>query len=245
MKKLENKNILAVRELISKTAKTTSQAVVVGFNWTMVEGIDGVGLTTTPSKQLYGVETTKDTGTLTGRSLQELAEFSLSKNPYERSIGCAAINASLNRFDISVQNRNGMTRQPQDDTNVVIVGRFPNLAKTFPFATVLEREPGPGDLPAEAAIDVIPKCTRLIITASAWVNATLENLIQLGTNAHITLIGPGTPLSPELYSHGIDRLAGFVVTRRKQFRQAIAEGAGVRQFRQLGRYVIMDKNIKI
>jgi hypothetical protein len=54
------------------------------------------------------------------------------------------------------------------------------------------------------------------------------------------MVGPGTPLSPLLHDQGIKRLAGFVVTNPAALRQAIAEGAGVRQFRHFGRDVVLE-----
>lgn len=232
-----NDAVVGVEALIADVSDTPSRAVIVGYNWTMVEGAEGVGLVTTPAKGVDGAGTTPDTGRYTGRPLRALAALARSANPYERAIGCAAINASVNRFDLQGPDGNGLALSGESVGQTVVVGRFPKLDERLPGALVLERNPGPGDLPASAAADVIPGCARLIITATTWVNASLAGLLRLVDGAHVSLVGPGTPLSPVLLEHGIHRLSGFVVTDPPAMRQAIAEGAGARGFRHLGRDV--------
>jgi uncharacterized protein (DUF4213/DUF364 family) len=232
--------VVAVEALIAGTPEAASRAVVVGYNWTLVEGPEGTGLVTTPEKTVEGARTTDETGRFTGRGLRELAGLARSANPYERSIGCAAINAGLNRYDLHGAVDNGLELSGAAAGRTIVVGRFPGLDERLPGAVVLERNPGPNDLPAEAAAQVIPGCARLIITASAWSNASLAGLLRLADGAHVSVVGPGTPLSPLLHDRGIKRLAGFVVTNPAALRQAIAEGAGVRQFRHFGRHVVFE-----
>ena len=232
--------VVAAEALIAAVPAVASRAVVVGYNWTLVEGPDGTGLVTTPDKGVDGARTTPETGTLAGRGLHELAALAGSANPYERAIGCAAINAALNRYDLIGPDGNGLDVPPDTGGTIVVVGRFSRLAEKLPDAIVLERNPGPGDLPAEAAAAVIPGCARLIITASTWANTSLAGLLRLANGAHVSMIGPGTPLSPLLHRRGIDRLAGFVASDPPALRRVIAEGAGVRQFRHLGRNVVLD-----
>ena len=223
--------------LIAATPAAPSIAVIIGHNWTMVEAPDGVGLVTTPENRVDGAGTAPEVGRYVGRSLRDLAGLARSGNPYERAVGCAAINAGLNRHDLEGPSGNGLEPPDTPDGRTVVVGRFPRLDERLPGAVVLERNPGPRDLPASAAADVIPGCARLIITATTWVNTSLAGLLRLVDGAHVTLVGPGTPLSPILHDHGIHRLSGFVVTDSRAMRQVIAEGAGVRRFRHLGRDV--------
>ena len=217
--------VVAVEALIAGTPEAASRAVVVGYNWTLVEGPEGTGLVTTPEKTVEGARTTDETGRFTGRGLRELAGLARSANPYERSIGCAAINAGLNRYDLHGAVDNGLELSGAAAGRTIVVGRFPGLDERLPGAVVLERSPG---------------CARLIITASAWSNASLAGLLRLADGAHVSVVGPGTPLSPLLHDCGIKRLAGFVVTNPAALRQAIAEGAGVRQFRHFGRHLVLE-----
>jgi len=232
--------VLAVDELIANTPVIASTAVVVGYNWTLVQTAFGSGLVMTSEKGKLGAQTTPQTGTYGGRSLAELAMLARSENPYERAIGCAAINAGLNTHDRVGPENDGLEVPRGEIGRVVVIGRFPKLTEKLPNAVVLEQNPGPDDLAVDAAPDVIPGAAYLIITASAWSNGSLAGLLDLVDNAHITLVGPGTPLSPILQNHGVHRLAGFIATAPEKLHQTIAEGAGMRGFRRLGHNLVMD-----
>jgi uncharacterized protein (DUF4213/DUF364 family) len=58
--------------------------------------------------------------------------------------------------------------------------------------------------------------------------------LKLVENAHVSLIGPGTPLSPILKQYGINKLAGFIVHKPQELSEMITNGAGVKQFKHLG-----------
>ena len=233
--------IVGLQDLLDIIPQEPTTAIIVGYNWTLVQSACGSGLVSTPPKGRNGAGTTPTTGRYTGMSLRALAKLAQSGNPYECAVGCAAINAGTNRVSRTEHIvEDGLAVPQQRSGRVVVVGRFPGLNRKIPDAVVLECDPGPHDLPASAAADVIPGCSRLLVTASAWRNGTLAGLLALAQGAHVSLIGPGTPLSPVLHRHGIHRLAGFVPTDREALRQAVAEGAGVSQFRHLGRTVVLE-----
>lgn len=217
--------------------QVASGRIVVGFNWTAVEGPAAIGLAATPGRA-DGATTTPDTGSYGGRALSELARLAVAENPYERAIGIAACNAHWNADVPGLAGGDGLGGTAGEGRTVVI-GRFPGLAAKLPDAVVLERHPGPDDLPAEMAPEVIPGCARLIVTASTLVNGTVDGLLALaGPETEVTLVGPGTPLCPGLFRLGIRRLAGFVATDREGCLKAIMEGAGARAFRRFGRAVV-------
>ena len=233
--------VVAREELIAALPDAVCGTVIVGYNWTLVDWELGTGLASTPRKGVDGARTTESTGSYAGQPLRTLARLSRSANPYERTIGCAAINAGLNRHDLEGSAGNGLEVPAGDPGRVVVIGRFPGLADRLPDAVVLERTPGPGDLPAEAASEVVPGCSHLLITASAWANASLSGLLALASGARVSLVGPGTPLAPSIMArYGIHRLGGFVATDPDGLRRSVAEGAGVRQFRHQGRPVLLE-----
>jgi uncharacterized protein (DUF4213/DUF364 family) len=57
----------------------------------------------------------------------------------------------------------------------------------------------------------------------------------------VALAGPGTPLTPRLFSYGVEILAGFIVDDPAGMAQCIAEGATPRGFRQFGRQVTLRR----
>lgn len=222
--------------LIAGVPEVRSGRVVVGFNWTVVEGPAALGFAATPSRA-DGAATTTETGSYGGRPLADLAELARSANPYERAIGIAAANAHWNRDAPDLVDGDGLAGAASQGRTVV-VGRFPGLDVKLPGALVLERHPGPHDIPADRAPEVVPGCARLFITASTLVNGTVDGLLALaGPATEVTLVGPGTPLCPGLFGIGIRRLAGFVATDREGCLKAIMEGAGARAFRRFGRAV--------
>ena len=95
-------------ELIRATPDDPTTHVVVGYNWTLVEVAGGSGLAATPRKGAGGARTTTDTGRYAGRPLSRLAALARSFNPYERAIGCAAINAALSRHDLEGEAGDGL-----------------------------------------------------------------------------------------------------------------------------------------
>ena len=175
-----------------------------------------------------------------GSSLYQLALSVKSEDLIERAIGCAAINANTNHYGLKLAQDNGLSLPNHKDEKIVVVGRFPNLEQKIPTAIVLERNPGPGDLPEHEAPNVIPNCTQLIITASTWVNGSLPSLLKLAETAHVSLIGPGTPFSPILKQYGLHRLAGFLVQEPDELSRLIQKGAGVRQFKHLGVFGVLE-----
>ena len=227
-----------VIEIITEgVADVASGRVVVGFNWTAVEGPAAIGFAATPSRG-DGATTTPETGRYGGRPLSALAALAGSANPYERAIGIAAANAHWNVDAPDLADGDGLSGAA-DGGRTVVVGRFPGLDGKLPGALVLERRPGPDDLPAERAPEIIPGCARLFVTASTLVNGTVDDLLRLARpTAEITLVGPGTPLCSGLARLGIRRLAGFVATDPEACLKAVMEGAGARAFRRHGRAVV-------
>lgn len=229
-----------IETILAGVPEVPSGRVVVGFNWTAVEGPAAIGFAATPSRA-DGAATTPETGSYGGRPLSALAAMARSDNPYERAIGIAAANAHWNADAPDLSDGDGLSggEASAGGGPTVVIGRFPGLDAKLPGALVLERHPGPNDLPAERAPEVIPGCTRLIVTASTLVNGTVDGLLALaGSETEITIVGPGTPLCPGLFRLGIRRLAGFVATDREGCLKAIMEGAGARAFRRHGRAVV-------
>lgn len=226
-------------ELARAVDETPARRVVVGVNWTLVEGPAGCGLAHSPPRDAPGCRPIAEAGAYAGRSLRELARLAAAWNPFEAAIGLAAINAHFNRAGLFGVAANGLELFAALPGRKVVVGRFPELAKHLPDALVIERVPGPDDLPEGAAEWALPAADAIAITASALGNLSLPRLLALSRGARVALIGPGTPLAPQLHAYGIDVLSGLVIEDTERAARAIAEGAAVKALKACGRYVTL------
>ncbi len=217
--------------------------VRVGTHWTVVvvETSDGLRAGLASTQIIHGLEhgrpAVRDAGKLIGRSGSELAAWIEAASPTERSIGFAALN-SLIEIDQSrciPVNAESLILEKGVGKHVAIVGHFPFVPKVQEVASVcsvLELNPGPGDLPASAAPDILPKADIVAITGMSLVNGTFEDLAALcNTKAFVLLLGATTPLTPLFFDYGIDAISGTVVDDIAIACEAVSQGAN---FRQIG-----------
>ena len=118
---------------------------------------------------------------------------------------------------------------------VVVVGHFPfveRLADEFAAFNVLELRPRPGDLPAAAAEEVLPRADVAALTASSLVNGTLGGLLDLlAPEAFVVLLGPSAPFARCLFDFGVDVVAGAEVTDPQAVVDGVAQGLAFRQLK--------------
>jgi len=177
----------------------------------------------------------RDAGSLHLKSARDLAEYARSDNPLEAGIGVAAINSLLdvdenNAVEI---NASEVLMKQGAGKNVALVGHFPfipRLRKTVGNLWVIELHPSGDDYPAQSAADLIPRADIVALTGSALINHTLDGLLELcQEDALVMLLGPTTPLSPVLFDHGVDIIAGSRVVDEGAVLHAIGQGATFQQ----------------
>lgn len=217
------------QDLANGVGDAPAARVLVGFNWTMVQGPDGIGLAQTPERGTPGCRAAE--GGWHGRPLNQLAALVHSLDPVQAAVGVAAINAHYNRFDLVAQDLNGLDVLTGCERPVV-VGAFPGLTQRLPGARVIDRQPGPGQFPAEAAEWLLPDADGIVITASTLANRSLPHLLRLVESAPVALVGPGAPLTPRLFEYGITALSGLIVTDADGIARAVAEGGGVKDLKR-------------
>ena len=179
-------------------------------------------------------------GLLMEKSGRELANMLRSDRILEASIGMAAANALLEVGDEALPEVNAgeIIIERGAERNVAIVGHFPFADRVREAADqcwVLELHPGPGDLPAEQASEVLPQADVVALTGTSLVNHTFEELVGLcRPDAFVLLLGPSTPLSPVMFEAGLDALSGTVVDDVEQVLLSVGQGATFRQIKRRG-----------
>ena len=230
-------------ELVRGVAGGVAKRVVVGLNWTLVEGPDGCGLAQTPVKDGRGCRPLGEAGGYAGRALEELAAMAGSRNQVEAALGLAAVNAYYNRFDKTGEVANGLDLFADLDGPVASIGRFPDLAKRVRDVRVIEFDPREGEYPVDLTEQVLADSAGVVITASTLVNGSLPRILAAcPESARVGLIGPGTPLAGGLHRYGIDVLSGLLIEDVARAAQVIMEGGAVRAIKQATRYLTLRQH---
>jgi uncharacterized protein len=222
----------------------TVNECIFGLHWTLIRS-RAVGIAHTPFERGGGRRTPGSSPAsgigdrIAGMPVRKLAEYIKSWDPYEATLGLAAINSVFNTSE-QLEKLGGRPVSEQKQTsafeyyadtlrgkNVAVIGRFPDLDELSKLCrlSVLERMPGPDDLPDYACEYVLPSQDFVFITATSIMNKTLPRLLELSRKAFTFLVGPSTPFSPTLFDHGIDSLAGTIVVDPKSVWRAAQEGA--------------------
>jgi uncharacterized protein (DUF4213/DUF364 family) len=169
-------------------------------------------------------------GDLRNRSALELAEYAKSDNLLEASIGMATINSliDIDETKCDAENALDVLIEKGEGKDIAVVGHFPWIPKLRQVARklwVLEQRPQAGDLPAEAAEDILPRADVVAITGTSLINHTAEKLLDLAKGSFVVMVGPTSPLSPVLFDWGVDVVSGTKVVEPEKMLRSISEGA--------------------
>jgi uncharacterized protein (DUF4213/DUF364 family) len=179
-------------------------------------------------------------GRLLNRSGRELADLLRSDRILEASIGLAAFNALLevDTTPMTEVNADQVILERGTGQRVAIVGHFPFIERVRQAAAqcwVLELHPGPGDLPASQAAEVLPQADVVALTGTSLINHTFDELLGLcRPDAFVLLLGPSSPLTPVLFELGVSAVSGTRVIDADRVMRSVAQGATFRQIKRGG-----------
>lgn len=231
-----------IDDLISSlNTDATPKDVRVGAYWTSVvlerEGAlyGGLSCTLHNDSHPHRRAPVPHAGSLLECSAHDLASLARSDSLVEASVGMATINALLevdegactevNASDIIIREGAGK--------KVAIVGHFPfvpEVRAAVEKVWVLELRPQAGDLPAGRAPGIIPEADVVAISGTSLINQTFGDLLSLcRPDAYVIVLGGSTPLSPVLFGHGVNAVAGTRVVDIPMVLRAVSQGATFRQ----------------
>ncbi|OGO04993.1 MAG: hypothetical protein A2Y73_06975 [Chloroflexi bacterium RBG_13_56_8] len=228
----------ALRAQVSQreTASRTID-VRIGAFWTLVvvetggEIQAGLAATLQESPHAHGERpSVRDAGNLRVRTPLQLADLAHSASPLE-----AALNALLllDESACTKENARDLLLARGAGKRVAMIGHFPfanELRKAARSLWVLELNPQEGDLPAEKAAEILPLADVVAITGTTLINHTFDSLIPLcREDAYVVMLGGTTPLSPLLFTYGVDVAAGTRLTDVEAALNAVSEGATYHQ----------------
>jgi uncharacterized protein (DUF4213/DUF364 family) len=211
------------------------RSVLVGLHWTVVCSHHcGMAATLTDNFP-HGHEAVRKVGKLQEMTALELAEYVLSANLLEASIGLAAINSLIDVDESQATEINAVDVLVEQgrEKKVALIGHFPFIHRLKPAVGklwVIEQHPVEGEFPSEAAAELLPQADVVAITSSTLINQTLRRLLKLcHPTALVMMLGPSTPLSAVLFNHGVSILSGSRVVDETAVLRTVAQGATFQQ----------------
>ena len=160
-------------------------------------------------------------------------------------MGLAAANALIEAPPDPLEDREAtayFNLQPRE--KVAMVGLFAPLVEriraTGAILTVIEKNPNRLEpLPPDQKQQALQDCDVAMITATTLLNHTLEEtLAALASPRLVAVMGPSTPLLPEVFSGTpVTHLGGAVADDSARILQIISEGGGTPALRPYLRFV--------
>lgn len=178
-----------------------------------------------------------------GQPLEQCAKLLLTDNPFLASVGLAALNAA---FD---EPRQAAASGAEDWLSGLVKGKRVVVAGDFPFAnrlaplaselTVLELDAQVSAAPPTEWARILSSCQVAAITSTALLTRALASLLNAAPQALRLAVGPSTPLSPALFQHGCQVLAGSWVEKPGPVMEAVEQGLPFKLIKKHGVRQIM------
>jgi hypothetical protein len=177
--------------------------------------------------------------TLTGAGAAAVLEWLTEKGaPLKKALALATANALIRQdhSDMGGDSFDFLHLTPED--KVAMVGRFTPLLERIESKgaslTVLEKDAAKGlVLSRRERRTILKSCTVAILTATTLLYDDLEDILNdLGTPRHVALLGPSTPMLPDLFADTpVTQLGGVRIIDAAQILPIVAAGGGTRAMR--------------
>jgi uncharacterized protein (DUF4213/DUF364 family) len=159
-------------------------------------------------------------------------------NPLRKSLALATANALIRQEHSDREGDSLDLLHLTHEDRVAMVGRFTPLLdrieNTGASLTVLEKDAAKGlVLSKEERRIILKSCTVAIITATALFYDDLEDILNnLGPSRHVAILGPSTPMLPDLFNDTpVTHLGGVKIIDAAQILPIVAAGGGTRAMR--------------
>ncbi|MEA3500728.1 MAG: DUF364 domain-containing protein [Candidatus Marinimicrobia bacterium] len=222
-----------LNRLINEVPDIPVEEVIIGVFSTLIKAgkYEGVASTLHYERPHQKV---KNSGSLEKYSLRELAEFSLSDNLIEASVGMAAINsaAAFANNNYSKINAKNIILEKGKGKNIGVIGHFPfliELKNEFKQLQIFEKQPQENDLSENEIPNYLPDADIIALTATSITNHTFDEVMKfVSKKSFVVMLGPSTPLSPILFDFGIDVVSGTIINDYSVFRTNVIQATPTR-----------------
>lgn len=243
--------MLNERILPAKNRKVTDLRIGLGYVGVRLDN-DATGIAAVLFDVLpHGCTVMPAAGSFAGSPAADLLKYLVAgKNPLEIAIGLAAANALIGTLSVDCAEDKEATTylNLKPGEKVAMVGLFAPLVEriraTGAILTVIEKNPQRLELLSlEEKQQALKDCDVAIITATTLLNNTFEETVSaLGKPRTVALLGPSTPLVPEIFRDTpVTHLGGAVVADFARVMQIISEGGGTPALRPYLRFVNLIK----
>jgi len=227
-----------LKDLIKEIKPCKIKKVIIGTFTTAVISKQ-CGLSSTIREQCGegGHSRVHNLGEMAGMEVKELAQFVMSDNLLEASIGMAAINSALQieGCEFTEINASEIIAKKGKDKRVAVIGHFPFLGKLknqVGELLVFELRLRPGDISSAQIPALLPDADVVAISGTTLINHTFDEIMSFcKPSAYKIMLGPSTPLSPVLFNYGIDVISGTIVEDAELLLGYLTQGATFQQLK--------------
>ncbi len=138
-----------------------------------------------------------------GTSAEEFIELFDSSDVLLCALGMATINACINQGEF--KNADIMKETSISDSDVVgMIGNFTpmvdEIRKKSKKLYIFEKQDLPNTISPEKIPLLLPECDVLLVSATTLLNRSFDSIIKYAHTDRIVLLGPSTPICPEVLS---------------------------------------------